>query len=276
VSVEGPNEIHPLLAERTPRHRRFAAGDRRQAHHDRAGGRGRRGQGGATQAARRRRGRLRRKAPQRRPAARVHGGRRRRRPGAGGVRCAQRARRHEGGVRPARHLHSRQEDHARHRQNPRRRKPWHAHLRRGDRGLRRRPRHHRAAGGRSGRPALRRVGGPRRPGDRDQPHAQPPVPAFPASRAISAPPRSAPSGTGCRSRSPASFPARSRSRSRARSCARRSGCGWYAGSGTAPRPNGCNGVSPPSACGRSTRSSTSPISSPSTAAGRCTCSTQPK
>ena len=41
------HEIHPLLAERASRHHGVARPDRRQAHHDRARGRGRRGQGEA-------------------------------------------------------------------------------------------------------------------------------------------------------------------------------------------------------------------------------------
>ena len=50
-------------------------------------------------------------------------------------------------------------------------------------------------------------------------------------------------------------------------------CAWCAASRTALRPNGCRGACARSASGRSARWSTSPITSPSTAAGRCTCST---
>ena len=47
-----PVKFTLVLAERAPRHRRFAQRDRRQAHHDRARSRARRGQGGAAQAVR--------------------------------------------------------------------------------------------------------------------------------------------------------------------------------------------------------------------------------
>ena len=53
-------------------------------------------------------------------------------------------------------------------------------------------------------------------------------------------------------------------------------CGWCAASRTAPRRTGCRGGSPRSGCARSTRWSTSPTSSPTTAAGRCMCSTPPR
>ena len=53
-------------------------------------------------------------------------------------------------------------------------------------------------------------------------------------------------------------------------------CGSCAASPTAPRPNGCRSGCARSASGRSARSSTSPITSPSTAAARCTCSTSPR
>ena len=59
-------------------------------------------------------------------------------------------------------------------------------------------------------------------------------------------------------------------------CVPPSACGWCAASRTARRPIGCRSGSPRSACGPSTRWSTSPISSPSIAAARCTCSTPPK
>ena len=70
-----------------------------------------------------------RAASERRPAARLHGRHRRGRSGAGRVRRAECAHRHEGRVRAARRLHPGQEHHARRRQHPRRREPRHAGLR---------------------------------------------------------------------------------------------------------------------------------------------------
>ena len=58
--------------------------------------------------------------------------------------------------------------------------------------------------------------------------------------------------------------------------ARRSRCGSCAASRTARRRSGCRSGSRRSGCARSTRWSTSPTSSPTTAAGRCTCSTPTK
>ena len=55
--------------------------------------------------------------------------------------------------------------------------------------------------------------------------------------------------------------------------ARPSRCASCAASRTARRRTGCRSGSRPSGCARSTRWSTSPTSSPTTAAGRCTCST---
>ena len=63
--------------------------------------------------------------------------------------------------------------HAVGRQDPRRRKPGHDDLRRGDRLQRRPQRHHRDAGRRADRHAVRRGARHRRAGDRDQPHAEP-------------------------------------------------------------------------------------------------------
>ena len=55
--------------------------------------------------------------------------------------------------------------------------------------------------------------------------------------------------------------------------ARLSRCGSCAACATGLRRTGCSGGFAPSACARSTRWSTSPITSPSIAAVRCTCST---
>ena len=55
-----------------------------------------------------------------------------------------------------------------------------------------------------------------------------------------------------------------------------SACGWCAASGTARRRPGCRSACAPSASGRSTRWSISPISSPTTATARCTSSTPPR
>ena len=180
VAPPGPNraepshEVHVVLAERAPHHRRAARHARRQAHHGWARGRER-------SRTRRRSLRLHHRArdrgeaaSERRPAARLHRRYRRGRANPGRVRRAECAHRHEGRVLPARHLHSGQEDHARRRHHPRRREPRHAGLGSRD-GIVRRPRgHHRPAGRRAGRRELRQVGAARRSGDRDQPHAQPP------------------------------------------------------------------------------------------------------
>ena len=147
--------------------------DRRQAHHDRARGRSRRGQGGAAQALRHRQCHFRREAPERRSPARLHGRYRRRQADPGRLRRAQCARRHEGRVLGARHLHSRQEHHAHRRHHPRRRKPRHAVLGGRADDFRRSRRHHRTAGRRAGRQTLRGMGRRQRAGDRDQSHAQP-------------------------------------------------------------------------------------------------------
>ena len=112
-------------------------------------------------------------ASERRSAARLHGRYRRRRADPGRVRRAECAHRHEGRVRAARRLHSRQEHHARRRQDPRRRKPRHAGVRSRTADLRRSRRHHRPAGRRAGRRGLREICRPRRSGDRDQPDAEP-------------------------------------------------------------------------------------------------------
>ena len=94
-------------------------------------------------------------------------------PDPGRLRRAECPHRHEERLRAARHLHPGQEHHARRRHHPRRREPRHAVLGGGARDLRRSRGHHRPAGGRAGRAALRRLCGPRRSGDRDQPHAEP-------------------------------------------------------------------------------------------------------
>ena len=67
-----------------------------------------------------------------------------------------------------------------------------------------------------------------------------------------------------------------RFRRRRHRSARPSRCASCAASRTARRRNGCSSGSPRSACARSTRWSTSPTSSPTTAAGRCMCSTPPR
>ena len=123
------DEIHPLLAQGASRHRPLARRDRRQAHHDRARGRGRRRtRRSAWRLRHRARGRG-QAASERRPAARLHGRYRRGRADAGRVRRAQCAHRHEGRVRAARHLHPGKDMHARRRHHPRRREPRHAGLR---------------------------------------------------------------------------------------------------------------------------------------------------
>ena len=66
------------------------------------------------------------------------------------------------------------------------------------------------------------------------------------------------------------------SRPKTRVSALPSRCGWCAASRTARRRNGCRSDCAQSASGRSTRWSTSPTTSPSTAAGHCTCSTSRK
>ena len=112
VFLVAANEIHPVLAERPLRDHGAARRDRRQAHHDRARGRERRGQGGAAQAVRHRRRHLGREASQRGPSQGLHGRHRRRQAHSSRVRRAQRAHRHEGRVLGGRHLHPRQEHHA--------------------------------------------------------------------------------------------------------------------------------------------------------------------
>ncbi len=174
VRAESPrHEIHPALAQGASRHRRVAAGDRRQAHHDWARGRECRGQGKPAQAVRDRIGNLGRKAPERGSPARLHGGHRRRQADPGRVRRAQCACRHEGRVLRARHLHSRQEHHADRRHHSRRRKPRHVVFGGGADDLRRPRRHHRVARRCAGRKILRRMGRRQRSGNRDQSHAQP-------------------------------------------------------------------------------------------------------
>ncbi len=151
-------------------------------------------------------------ASERRSSARLHGRYRRRRSDPGGVRRAECAHRHEGRVRAARRFHSRQGHHARHRQDPRRRKPRHAGVRSRAANLRQSRRHHRSAGRCAGRRALRAICRPRRSGDRDQSDAEPrpTAPACTASRAILPPPTWASSRTRRSSRSKASSPARCR------------------------------------------------------------------
>ena len=77
-AVKRHDEIHPRVAQGASRHRSFARRDRRQAHHDRARGRARRGQGGAAGALCHRARRRGEAASECRPAAGVHGGYRRR------------------------------------------------------------------------------------------------------------------------------------------------------------------------------------------------------
>ena len=166
-------EVHARLAQGASRHRRAAGGYRRQAHHDRARSRARRGQGGGAQAVRHCFRHLCREAPECRPPARLHGRHRGRQVGSGRLRRAQRPRRHEGRVLRARRLHPRQEHHARRRHHPRRRKPRHADVGSRTPALRQSRRHHRSAGRRAGRQELRGLCRARRAGDRDQPHAQP-------------------------------------------------------------------------------------------------------
>ena len=147
------------------------------------------------------------------------------------------------------------------------------------RALRRPRRHHRPAGRRAGRAALRGLCRARRPGDRDQPDAEParlhlgprhrprsrrggPRQAEERRRAAGARRRPVPGLGHARLRAGrrASLPGL-----RAAPRARRAR--------TARRRHGCSGACRRSACARSTRSSTSPTTSPSTAAGRCTSST---
>ena len=104
---------------------------------------------------------------------RLHGRYRRWRSGPGGVRRAQCPHRHEKRVRAAGRLHSRQEHHARRRQDPRRRKPRHAGVGSRAANLRQPRRHHRSAGRCPGRRALRQICRARRSGDRDQSDAEP-------------------------------------------------------------------------------------------------------
>ena len=149
------DEIHPRLAQGASRHRPRARRDHRQADHDRARGRARRGHGQAARAVHHRaRGRG-QAASERRPAARLHGRYRHGRSGAGGVRRAERAHRHEGRVRAAGRLHSRQGYDARGRHHPRRREPRHAGVGVRAENLRRPRRHHRSARRRAGRRELR-------------------------------------------------------------------------------------------------------------------------
>ena len=129
------------------------------------------------------------------------------------------------------------------------------------------------------RAALRGLCRARRPGDRDQPDAEPArlhLGARHRPRSRGGGPRQAEGrrrAAGARRRR---LPGRRHARLRAR---RRAS---LPGLRAAPRARreerrrrrrGCSGGSPPSACARSTRSSTSPTTSPTTAAGRCTSST---
>ncbi len=150
------------------------------------------------------------------------------------------------------------------RHHPRRRKPGHAVLGGRTRNLRRSRRHHRSARRRARRAALRGLCGPRRPGHRDQPHAQPArlhVRLRDRARSRGGRPRDAeePGGAPHRKRGPMPRLGNSRFRARRREAvprlrpaprARRQE--WpFAGMDAAPAC--CR-----SACARSTRSSTSP------------------
>ena len=169
-----PVKFTSVLAARTSRHRRAARRPHRQAHHDRARGRERRGQGADARAVHHRARDRGEAASQRRPPARLHGRHRQRRSGAGRVRRAQCPHRHEGRVLAARQLHSGQEHHARRRHHPRGGEPRHAVVGSRVANLRRPRGHHRSAGRCAGRRELCEVGRARRSGDRDQPDAQPP------------------------------------------------------------------------------------------------------
>ena len=148
------DEIHPLLAQGPSRHLGLARRDRRDADPHRPRGRGRRGPGAKYEGFVVARVIEAEPASERRPAARLHR-RRRRRAGAGRLRRAQRAHRHEERVLAGRDLHSRQEDHPRQGRHPRRRVERHAVLGGRARALRRSRRHHRSARRRAGRRRLR-------------------------------------------------------------------------------------------------------------------------
>ena len=93
--------------------------------------------------------------------------------GTRGLRRAECAHRHEGRVRPARHVHPRHRHHAEGGRDPRRAQRRHAAVRARDGSRRRSRRHRRPAGGCTGRRALRAMGRPGRSGDRCQRHAEP-------------------------------------------------------------------------------------------------------
>ena len=128
---------------------------------------------------------------------------------------------------------------------------------------------------------LRRLGRARRPGDRDQPHAQPRR-LHRRARHRARPRRrrhgqvQGPADQAGEGRVPLPGQGHARLRRRRRRSARPSRCGWCAASRTARRRTGCSAADARSGCARSTRWSTSPTSSPTTAAGRCTCSTPPR
>ena len=140
-------------------------------------------------------------------------------------------------------------------------------------------RHHRAARRRAGRHALPALGRPRRPGDRHQRHPQPRRRAL-AVRGVARDLAAAGLGTlkplGPRKSAAPRSPARCAGRSTTPRPAPGCSAAPSAASATAQPPmartTGCSR----SGCGRSTPWSTSPISSPSTSAGRCTCSTPTK
>ena len=166
------HEVHAVLAQEPSRHRGPGRRHRRAAGHARPRCRG---GGGPLRRARglcRRPRRQGRAAPERRSPAglrrRCRAGR-----GAGGVRRAERAHRHEGRVRPGRGAHPEDRRGADRKHDPRRRLPGHADVG-GRTGAGRGPcRHHRIAGRRAGRHALRRAARPRRPGDRPEGDAEP-------------------------------------------------------------------------------------------------------
>ena len=169
----------------------------------------------------------------------------------------------------------------RRRQDPRRREPRHAGLRDGDAALRRPRGHHRAARRRAARRGLRQMGRARRSGDRDQAHAQP---AGLHRRARHrARPRRRRHGQVHRQDGQAGerhrrLPARGHARLRHDALALPRLCA-AAGARREERPVAGLAAEAPHrdrAAARSMRWSTSPTSSPTTAAGRCTCSTPPR
>ncbi len=258
--------------------------DRRQAHHDRARGR---------EASRTRRKLLApftiarvieaEAASQCRPAARLHGRYRRRRAGAGGVRRAQCAHRHERRVRAARRLHSRA-------RTSRSASATSAASRAAacwspDAELQISDDHDGIIDLPADAPvgaSLRRMGRARRSGDRDQPHAQPA--GLHRRRRHRARSRRRRHGHVHRAHADQAgegrvpLPGHGDARLR-RDAVALPGLRAAAGARRQERP--VAGLAAEAAHGdrasaRSTRWSTSPTSSPTTAAGRCMCSTPPR